>query len=318
MSSARPKSVALSPNGRAAARRWRNPAAPSNQVAATATNASSDKRSRSATSASSTVALLAGSAAAVGGHREGREEQRDVVAAVRVRDTDVDRDLREERAVLVADVELEAIVARDERPLEEVADAAVVIRERLGHPDRRSADVQTRQGDPDARGRRAPLRIEDVRGDRGLGGLGHRYPPCMPTLEIEVGDLHFSARWEPAAPQTIAAIRRMLPIDSRLIHCRWSGESTWIPYGDFRPGIDYENHTSHPAPGMLAMYPGGISECEIFVPYGACTTSSKVGQLAANHFATIVPDDGWQDRLREVGRRALWDGAQPITIREVG
>ncbi len=95
----------------------------------------------------------------------------------------------------------------------------------------------------------------------------------------------------------------MLPIDSKLIHCRWSGESTWIPYGEFRPGIDYENHTSHPAPGMLAMYPGGISECEIFFPYGACTTSSKVGQLAANHFASIDPDEGWQDRLREVGRR---------------
>ena len=118
------------------------------------------------------------------------------------------------------------------------------------------------------------------------------------------------------APQTIDAIRRMLPIESKLIHCRWSGESTWIPYGDFRPGIDYENHTSHPSPGMLAMYPGGISECEIFFPYGACTTSSKVGQLAANHFASIVPDDGWQDRLREVGRRALWDGAQPIRISE--
>ncbi|TAL07739.1 MAG: DUF3830 family protein, partial [Chloroflexota bacterium] len=98
----------------------------------------------------------------------------------------------------------------------------------------------------------------------------------MGNLSITVGDdLHFSARWETAAPQTIEAIRRMLPIESRLIHCRWSGESTWIPYGDFRPGIDYENHTSHPAPGMLAMYPGGISECEIFFPYGACTTSSK-------------------------------------------
>ena len=80
----------------------------------------------------------------------------------------------------------------------------------------------------------------------------------------------------------------MLPIRSQLIHCRWSGESTWIPYGEFRPGIDYENHTSHPAPGQLALYPGGISECEIFFPYGACTTSSKVGQLAANHFASIV------------------------------
>jgi hypothetical protein len=137
------------------------------------------------------------------------------------------------------------------------------------------------------------------------------------TLRITVGDLAFNGRWEPAAPQTIEAIRRMLPIDSKLIHCRWSGESTWIPYGEFRPGIDYENHTSHPSPGMLAMYPGGISECEIFFPYGACTTASKVGQLAANHFASIDPDEGWADRLREVGRRALWEGAQPIRIEEI-
>lgn len=139
----------------------------------------------------------------------------------------------------------------------------------------------------------------------------------MGMLRIEVGDLHFSARWEATAPATIEAIRRMLPIESRVIHCRWSGESVWIPYGEFRPGIDYENHTSHPSPGMLAMYPGGISECEIFFPYGACTTSSKVGQLAANHFASLVPDDGWQDRLREMGRRCLWEGAQPIRIVEV-
>ena len=38
---------------------------------------------------------------------------------------------------------------------------------------------------------------------------------------------------------------------------------------------------------------------------------------AANHFASIILDDGWQDRLREVGRRALWEGAQPIRIGEV-
>jgi hypothetical protein len=138
----------------------------------------------------------------------------------------------------------------------------------------------------------------------------------MSHLEITVDDLHFTAGWEVAAPRTAEAIRRMLPIESRLIHCRWSGESTWIPLGDFRPGIEYEHHTSHPAPGELAIYPGGISECEIFFPYGACTTASKVGQLAANHFATIEPDAGWQDRLREVGRRVLWDGAQPIRIVE--
>ena len=138
----------------------------------------------------------------------------------------------------------------------------------------------------------------------------------MSDLRIRVGDLHFSARWESGAPETAAAVRRLLPLRSKLIHCRWSGESTWIPYGDYRPGVDYENHTSHPAPGQLALYRGGISECEIFVPYGACTTASKVGQLAANHFATIEPDEGWADRLREVGRRCLWEGAQEIEIVE--
>jgi len=140
----------------------------------------------------------------------------------------------------------------------------------------------------------------------------------MGDLQIRVGDLHFSARWDPAAPRTIEAIRAMLPLSSQVIHCRWTGESVWIPFGDLRPGIDYENHTSHPAPGHLAIYPGGISECEIFFPYGSCTCSSKVGQLAANVFAAVVPDEGWDDRLREMGRRCLWEGAQPISIVELG
>ncbi|MEA2608195.1 MAG: hypothetical protein QOJ75_438 [Chloroflexota bacterium] len=137
----------------------------------------------------------------------------------------------------------------------------------------------------------------------------------MGTLKITVGDLNCSATWEAeAAPRTVEAIRRMLPIEAKLIHCRWSGESTWIPFGDFRPGLEYENHTSHPAPGQLAIYPGGISECEIFFPYGGCATASRVGPLAANHFATVVPAEGWQDLLREIGRRCLWEGAQSIRI----
>ena len=58
----------------------------------------------------------------------------------------------------------------------------------------------------------------------------------MGTLRIEVGDLHFSARWEPDAPRTIEAIRHLLPLESRLIHCRWTGEATWSPFGDYPPG----------------------------------------------------------------------------------
>ena len=140
----------------------------------------------------------------------------------------------------------------------------------------------------------------------------------MPNLTIRVGDLNFTARWETEAPRTVEAVRRLLPMQSQLIHCRWSGEGTWIPLGDLRTGVGYEHHTSHPAPGELLIYTGDLSECEILFPYGACAFSSKLGQLAGNHFATLEADEGWRDRLREVGRRVLWDGAQQIDIEEVG
>jgi hypothetical protein len=135
----------------------------------------------------------------------------------------------------------------------------------------------------------------------------------MADLSITVGDLRFAARWEPDAPRTVAAIRTMLPLRKQLIHCRWSGEGCWIPFGDIDLGTGFEHHTSHPAPGDIIVYPGGISECEILIAYGGVSFSSKVGQLAGNHFATIT--DG-RERLAEMGRRVLWDGAQDITMTE--
>jgi hypothetical protein len=139
----------------------------------------------------------------------------------------------------------------------------------------------------------------------------------MPDLQIRVGELHFRAKWESTnAPRTVEAMRGLLPLKTKLIQCRWSGESTWIPFGDVRLDVGPENHTSHPWPGQLLVYPGGISECEVLFPYGSCAFASRVGQLWCNHFATIEPDEGWHDRLREVGRRALWLGAQDIVIEE--
>ena len=135
----------------------------------------------------------------------------------------------------------------------------------------------------------------------------------MADLRIRVGDLRFVARWEDGAPRTREALRAWLPIRSQLIHCRWSGESTWIPFGDRRPDVGHENHTSHPSPGELLIYVGDISECEILFPYGACMFSSKLGQLAGNHFATVVEGG---EQLAELGRRVLWEGAQDIEIVE--
>jgi hypothetical protein len=43
--------------------------------------------------------------------------------------------------------------------------------------------------------------------------------------------------------------------------------------------------------------------------YGGVRFASKMGQLAGNHFITLTSG---QEKLPEIGRRALWDGAQAI------
>ena len=39
--------------------------------------------------------------------------------------------------------------------------------------------------------------------------------------------------------------------------------------------VGYENHTSHPAPGEILLYPGGFSETEILFPYGAPASPAR-------------------------------------------
>jgi len=131
-------------------------------------------------------------------------------------------------------------------------------------------------------------------------------------LNIRVGDISFKARFEEErAPQTVAAFRTMLPYAERLIQARWSGESGWIPLGEFQLGVGIENATSYPAAGEVLFYPGGFSETEILFPYGRTCFASTMGQLAGNHFLTIVEGN---KQLKEVGRRIVWEGAQDIVF----
>lgn len=133
----------------------------------------------------------------------------------------------------------------------------------------------------------------------------------MSTLRITVGDSYtFLARLEEEdAPKTCEAFARLLPFQNKLIHARWSGEATWIPLCDFEIGVGFENHTSYPSAGQLLLYPGGFSETEILFPYGSASFASKVGQLAGNHFLTIISGN---EQLKELGRKILWEGAQDI------
>ncbi len=129
-------------------------------------------------------------------------------------------------------------------------------------------------------------------------------------LTVQIGPLSFTATLElERAPKTTAAFLARLPFQGELVQARWSGEAGWVPLADYDLGVAYENATSYPAPGQVLWHPPGLSEAELLVPYGSTCFSSRVGQLAGNHFLTILDERG---ELAEVGRRLLRDGAQLI------
>jgi len=141
----------------------------------------------------------------------------------------------------------------------------------------------------------------------------------MTRLRITSCGHVFIAETNPDAPQTVAAFLKLLPYRQKIIHVRWSGEGCWVPLGEFKLENDgavvgFENQTSHPSVGDILFYPGGYSETELLIAYGSCCFASKMGQLAGNHFLTIVEG---KENLREVGVKVLWEGAQDVLFEKI-
>jgi hypothetical protein len=134
----------------------------------------------------------------------------------------------------------------------------------------------------------------------------------MTNIVLRIRDARFEARLlEAEAPKTCAAFLTHLPIEGKVIHARWSGESVWFPMDAVGIEVPAENQTCHPSRGDLLYYPGGLSEKELLIPYGSAIFSSKVGLLQGNHFAVVTED---LDKLPEIGKKVLWEGAQKIRI----
>ena len=134
----------------------------------------------------------------------------------------------------------------------------------------------------------------------------------MITIDIE-GTTFTAELHEDRAPESVAAVREFLPLESELMHVRWSGIATWIEIDDVDlPEIPRENHTVYPSRGDLLLYPGYRNEQEILLPCGPTCFKSPAGELAGNHFATV---NATAAELREIERATLRDGVHDVEIR---
>lgn len=138
----------------------------------------------------------------------------------------------------------------------------------------------------------------------------------MGQLEFDVeGDVFTADLLEDEAPRSVEAMREFLPLESQLMHVRWSGIATWIDIDEIDlPEIPRENHTVYPSCGDVLLYPGYRNEQEILVPCGPTCFKSSAGELAGNHVATL---DATRERLRAIEQETLETGMKEVVVREV-
>lgn len=134
-------------------------------------------------------------------------------------------------------------------------------------------------------------------------------------LEFDIdGQVFVADLLEDEAPRSVEALREFLPLESELMHVRWSGHATWVNIDEIDlPEIPRENHTVYPSRGDILLYPGYRNEQEILVPCGPTCFKSPAGELAGNHVATL---DASREALAELEAETLRTGAKDIVVRE--
>ena len=134
-----------------------------------------------------------------------------------------------------------------------------------------------------------------------------------PKVKLRVGDIAIAGVMEhERSPQSCALFLEKLPYYGDLLHVRWSGEGVYMPFRE--PGLSEldqrgERRIHHPTPGEVILYPGPESPGEVLISYGGVAFASAYGSLAGAHIITLECD---REVLEELGRRALWDGAQKV------
>jgi hypothetical protein len=135
------------------------------------------------------------------------------------------------------------------------------------------------------------------------------------TLTFSIDETDFTATLlEDEAPESVRALRALLPLESELMHVRWSGYAVWVNIDDEELGdLPRENHTVYPSRGDVLLYPGYRNEQEILIACGPTCFKSPAGELAGNHVATL---DATREELAALEVRTLREGVLPIIVTE--
>ena len=137
----------------------------------------------------------------------------------------------------------------------------------------------------------------------------------MAQLEFDIdGEVLTAELLDEEAPRSVEAFREFLPLESQLMHVRYSGIATWINIDEIDlPEIPRENHTVYPSYGDVLLYPGYRSDQEILVPCGPTCFKSPAGELTGNHVATI---DASREQLREIEQETIETGMKEVVVSE--
>lgn len=135
------------------------------------------------------------------------------------------------------------------------------------------------------------------------------------TLALKIGTERFRARLRrELAPRSCECLLSLLPYSGNVIHARWSGEALWSPLSGTLPPelrLPPENARHQPAPGEVLLFAGQRSEPELLIVYGRSRFASAAGALEGNPVLSI--EDGLE-RVAQLGREVLWNGAKPLSI----
>ncbi|TWH58128.1 uncharacterized protein DUF3830 [Desulfitobacterium sp. LBE] len=141
----------------------------------------------------------------------------------------------------------------------------------------------------------------------------------MTSIKITSGKFTFIGRLEEEkCPKTCEWFLNLLPYKETMIHVSWSGQASFIRLEDLGHNVPFENATSRPSKGEVLMYPGNIPYLqmsgEIYLSWGGNVLACPNGNLAGNHFMTIIEGN---EQLAEFGNTVHLHGGQEIVFEKI-